>query len=128
MKKGTHIKTLGHVGHLTVGKIKDFKNYGRIKKTIVDEGDAQCHRILMEFDSNKPPFKWNEDHDFCERHYDGFGVIDNCPLFNEWNEFAQQTAKELSKKYGVGVKVELEGFKYDLTIDVHVYSNPVLAM
>lgn len=121
-------KELNHIAHLTVAKIKDFKGYGLISQTHVDTGNKEGHRILVNFNSKKPPFNWNKDHDFCERHYDGFGVIDNCPLFDEWLAFAKDTAKEFSKKYGVGVKVDLEGFKYELTLDVEVFKNPARAL
>lgn len=69
---------------------------------------------------------WNEDHDYCERHYDAFGVIDDCPIFNKWEEYGKQVIAKYTKKYPVGVNFELRGVKYVLTLDVEVQSDCIL--
>lgn len=73
--------------------------------------------------SSRSKFKWNEDDEFCERQYDAYGVIDDCPKFELWKRYAEKIALEESAKYGLHVKVELEGVKYEITLRVAVYDT-----
>lgn len=120
----TSKKDLRQIAHLALTSIKDFKRYGLITQTTIDEGNENRHLLFIEFNPNWPPFKWIENNDICEsceRQHEGRGSIINCFLFNEWTEFAKNTGIELSKNYGVEVKVELQGRNSDLSLMVQVF-------
>lgn len=108
-----------------VRKVKAFKNYGRVKEVYVDGGGDTSYRYGSILHSRNLGFSWNEDHDFCERHYDAFGVIDSCPKFKEWEDFAKQVIKDVEKEYAVEVRLDLEGVKYEITLDVTVTLFPL---
>jgi hypothetical protein len=116
--------------HQLFNDILTFKNYGKINKVYIDGisefGDhrnTNYHRLGADLKSNDTNFEWNEDHRYCENQYDAHGVIDNCPKFDEWEEFAKRKAKELEKKENLGVDLTLEGIKYVLSLDVTVYQK-----
>jgi hypothetical protein len=119
---------LKKIAHELISDILAFKNYGRIEKFYCDgrnefRQNIQLHRTFVLLKCKGNVFQWNEDHDYCERHYDAFGVIDNCPLFEEWENFAKELVKKKEKETGTRIEMELEGIKYDLTLDVTVYPS-----
>jgi hypothetical protein len=113
-----------------VTEILKFKNYGRVRETYIDGRSKYYtdlrpyHRIGMFLEHQNNPFSWNEDDDYCERAYDAFGVIDDCPKFEEWENFAKELVKRKEKELSVRVEMSLKGLKYNLTLDVTVYPYP----
>lgn len=113
-------------------KVLSFKNYNAYirENYIVGRGshstepkNASYYQYYARIDTPlSKKFNWNEDAEYCERQYDGFEVIeeDTCPLFDEWLAYARQLEKEAKEKYGVVVDIELEGFKYEITLDIEV--------
>lgn len=71
-------------------------------------------------------FIWNDDHDYCERHYDAFGVIDDCLTFDKWVEYGKQVMDKYTQKYPVSVNFELRGVKYEIRLSVETKSDCIL--
>lgn len=114
---------------ICVDKIVKYKNLGvSIKEVYVDgkedfmkNDDSIRYRFGAKL-KTRHKFEWNEDHDYCERHYDAFGVIDNDKDFDDWVTYAKYVAEEVAKHFGLYLYVDLEGVKYDITLDVTAYS------
>lgn len=127
MANERELEKLKEIAHDVAKEILAFKKYGRIIRVHYDESDGRkqgrwSHDYALQSDSSEKevPFVWNEDDDYCEKHYDAYGVIDDCPLFKEWQEFAERIAAEKASLYGVEIFTELEGVKYQIGLRVKV--------
>lgn len=65
-------------------------------------------------------FNWNEDHSYCELHYNSYTVIDNCSKFDLWTELGYKLEDEYSEKTGLVVSINQHGSKYEIYLDVNV--------
>lgn len=94
-------------------------------KTSIDSSNAVFYRLGANL-KTRHKFQWNEDHEYCERHYDAYGVIDNDPIFTQWENYANSLRDKLAKETGLMIRLDLEGIKYELTLDLTVYSVSLL--
>lgn len=115
---------------LALTKIAQFQNLGvKVKRTYVNgkedfipkTDETIYYRLGVELTTNHP-FTWNEDHDYCERQYDAYGVIDNDKTFSDWQDYARWVAEDIGKQYGLYIEVELEAVKYEITLDISAFS------
>lgn len=106
-------------------QILEYKRYGQLKLTYIDgQSNISLHknyyRIGAKLETKHLDFHWNEDNEYCERSYDAFGVIDDCPKFNEWVAYAEKLEQEYAAKHNVQIDLTLEGIKYEIILDVTI--------
>jgi hypothetical protein len=67
-------------------------------------------------------FNWNQDHDYCERQYDCYSIIEDgeCPKFEEVKAYAQQLKDRYTLELGVIINVEVTGVKDTISVSVSV--------
>jgi hypothetical protein len=76
---------------------------------------------------NSKHFNWNRDHDYCERQYDCYSIIEDgqCPKFEETKDYATLLSNLYSTRHGVAVKVEMRAVKDEVVIHVDVKTTIV---
>lgn len=114
---------------ICIQKICKYKNIGVSFQEVYVDGKEDFSKnddsIRYRFGAKlktRHKFQWNDDHDYCEHHYDAYGVIDNDKNFDDWIQYAKKVAEEVAKHFGLYISIDLEGVKYDITLDVTAYS------
>jgi hypothetical protein len=93
----------------------DSKSY----KSLMNEG---WHMYKISNYHSTKHFNWNQDHDYCERQYDCYSIIENdeCPKFEEVKSFAKSLVTEYLDKFGIVVEIEIDGIKDYVSLHVDV--------
>jgi hypothetical protein len=67
-------------------------------------------------------FNWNQDHDYCERQYDCYSIIEDgeCEKWEEVKAFAKQLEDRYTLEYGIVVEVKVSAVKDNVHVSVSV--------